>query len=283
MARECYRKEMIGCFGMPIDENPTVVIMDAAFRHMGLDYLYNGSEVAPQDLPQAVDAIRALHFLGANVTVPHKVAVMAQLDEIDPSARIIGAVNTIYWRADKLVGANTDGKGFVAALTGNQVEPAGKNYVILGAGGAAKAIAVELALAGAAKLTIVNRTAEKAEALARVVCENTAAQAVGVPWRGDYAVPSDTDVVVNATTMGLFPDRTVPALDFSSIQSHMLICDVIPNPPRTAFLERAQALGCRTLSGMAMLVQQGVIALKIWTGRDAPADVMLQALEAEFA
>lgn len=282
MAKECYRREMIGCFGMPIDENPTVVIMEAAFRKMGLDYIYNGSEVIPADLPRAVDAIRALHWLGANVTVPHKVTVMDHLDVIDESARIIGAVNTIYWKDGRLCGANTDGKGFVGALNKSAVQPAGKRYVILGAGGAAKAIAVELALAGAEKLTIVNRTVEKAESLAKTVRDNTPAQAEAAAWSGEYALPRDTNVVVNATSIGLFPDQTVPAVDFNTMTPEMLVCDVIPNPPTTPFLERAAQLGCRTLNGMSMLVQQGVIALKIWTGKDADADAMLGALEAEF-
>ncbi len=283
MSERSYRKELITCFGMPIDENPTIVIMDAAFQAMGLDYLYDGVLVQPEDLGDAVRAIKALHLKGSNVTVPHKVAVMEHLDHIEPDAALIGAVNTIYVKDGETWGANTDGKGFVTALREADLNPQGKTFVLLGAGGAAKAIAVELALAKAKKLTIVNRTLSKAQALAELINEKTDAEAHAVAWDHTYAIPADTEILVNCTNIGLSPDPNVPDVDFTTLRPETVVCDVIPNPPQTKFLQQAAAQGCRTLDGLSMLVNQGVIGLKIWTGQDAPAEIMKAALAEAFA
>ena len=283
MSKTCYRKDYFACFGDPIDENPTVVIMEPAFRALGINALYNGALVHPEDLEDAIKAIKALHMTGANITVPHKTAVMKYLDAVDADAELIDAVNTIYIKAGKLCGANTDGKGFLQSLRDENIPVKNTHATLLGAGGAAKAIAVELALAGAAKVNIVNRTPERGQKLVALLCEKTSAKAEYLPWNPAVKIPEDTQILINATNIGLYPDPSCPDIDFSTVHPGMIVCDVVPNPPKTPFLNQARSLGCKTLDGLSMLVNQGVIALKIWTGKDAPKELMQQALNKEFS
>lgn len=154
-----YRKELTGVFGYPVDENPTVVMIEAGFAALNLPWRYLNLKVPPKDLPSAVNGLRAMGFRGINLTIPHKCEVIKYLDEVADDARIMGAVNTVYVLDGRLIGANTDGKGFLRALNDDaKLNPAGKKFVVLGAGGAARAITVELALAGAAEIVIVNRS-----------------------------------------------------------------------------------------------------------------------------
>jgi len=279
-----YRQELTGVFGFPVDENPTVVMMEAAFRALSLPWRYLTLKVAPADLEAGIQGIRALGFRGLNLTIPHKVNVLQYLDDVTAEARIMGAVNTIYREQDRLIGTNTDGKGFLQALRQDaQMDPVGKRFMLLGAGGAARAIAVELALAGAAELEIVNRDEGRARALVALLRENTQAQVSYRPWNDKVAIPENIAGLVNATSIGLYPDvAALPNLDFRTIRSGLVVCDVIPNPPHTRFLKEAEARGALTLDGLGMLVYQGAIAFKLWTGEDAPVEVMKQALSVEF-
>ena len=278
------RHELVGAFGDPIDENPTGLMMERAFAAAGLNWRYQLLRVRATDLATAVAGVRALNFCGFNLTLPHKVAVLRHLDAVAPDAALIGAVNTVRRVGDRLIGENTDGKGFLRAVCEDAgADPAGKRVVFLGAGGAARAMAVELALAGAAHITVVNRSPERGAELVSVLREKTPAQAEFVTWQGDYAVPADADILVNATSIGLYPDVTaLPAVDMTTLRPGLLVCDVIPNPPRTAFLEAAAARGARTLDGLGMLVYQGATAFKLWTGVEPDVAVMRRALEAAF-
>ncbi|RMG63912.1 MAG: shikimate dehydrogenase [Chloroflexi bacterium] len=280
-----YRHEIVGVFGDPVDENPAILMFEAAFKAKGLRWRYQNFHVRAEDLGAAMAGIRAMRFRGINLTLPHKIAGLRYLDRITPEAALIGAVNTIVRDGDALIGANTDGKGFLMALKLNaNLDPTGKRVVVLGAGGAARAIAVELALAGVRRVTIANRTAQRGEALAQLINDKTSAQAEFAWWRGDYTLPEDTDIVVNATGIGLFPHMDdKPGVNMDSIKPGMLVCDVVPHPPRTRFLIEATAKGAKTLDGLGMLVYQGAIAFTIWTGQDAPVDVMRQALAEVFA
>jgi len=277
-----FKPELCCLFGKPVAENPTQPMIEAAFRHHGLDWRYVQFEIEPDQLADAVRGMRAMGFRGGNVTTPHKVAIVKHLDRIAESASLMGAVNCIVRRGKELVGENTDGKGFVQSLR-SKTDPAGKRVVLLGAGGAARAIAVELALAGVRSLTIVNRSRERARELAGLLRSNAKAVAEAVAWEGDYKVPAEADVVVNATSIGLFPDvqARVP-LDLSTLAPRMMVADVIPNPPETRLLREARARGCATLDGLGMLVNQGVIGFKAWTGIDAEPSVMRKALEDVF-
>ncbi|MFO0844914.1 MAG: shikimate dehydrogenase [Gemmataceae bacterium] len=283
MAARSFKQELVGVFGQPVAENPTQVMVEAAFRQMGLDWRYLTIEVAPADLPAAVAGLRAMGFRGVNCTLPHKVAVLPLLDELTPAARAIGAVNCVVRQGDRLLGDNTDGKGFLQSVTGHG-PVAGKRVVLLGAGGAARAIGVELLRDGTGSITVVNRSEARGRELVAVLDAVAPGRSSFVPWRGDYAVPAGTHVVVNATSIGLYPDveARVP-LDVATLTPGMLVCDVIPNPPRTRLVRDAEARGCVTLDGLGMLVNQGVIGTRLWTGRDPDPGVMRQALLDAFA
>lgn len=274
-----FLQPLTGSFAMPAGENPTVAMIEAAFRHHGLNWRYINCEVAPEDLGEAVRGARAMGWRGFNCSIPHKVAVLEHLDGLGESAEIIGAVNTVVRQEDgRLIGENTDGKGFVRALS-QITDPAGKRMVLLGAGGAARAVAVEMALAGVKHVTVVNRGRERGETVAALVNERTPAEATYHPWDSAFAIPEGTSIVVNATSIGLYPDiDAIPEVDPDSLTPDMVVADGIPNPPLTKFLEAAQARGCKTADGLGMLVGQGVIGLKYWTGIDADASVMRQAL-----
>lgn len=280
-----YKAELVGVFGHPVAENPTIVMQEAAFQALNLNWRYLTIEVYPEDLADAFKGLRAMNMRGINLTIPHKVEVLKYLDEIAPDAALMGAVNTVRRDGDKLIGENTDGKGFIRSLRQDAgVDPAGKKLVILGAGGAARAIGVEAALAGAQQITIVNRSAARGEALTALLNEKTETSALFVKWDTVYAVPADTDVLVNATSIGLFPNvDEKPPINFDTITPTMTVCDVIPNPPSTPFLREAAARRATTLDGLGMLVYQGAIGFTMWTGLEAPVAVMRRALQAVFA
>jgi shikimate dehydrogenase len=222
-------------------------------------------------------------WVGFNCSIPHKVAVIEHLDGLGESAEVIGAVNCVVRRDGRLIGENTDGQGFLTSLR-TVVDPAGKSIVVLGAGGAARAIAVETALAGASSITVVNRDRRRGDELVSLLRDRTPAGAQFVPWDGTYHVPETADVVVNATSVGLFPDVDARLdVDLATLAARMTVADVIPNPPITRFLREAQARGCTVLDGTGMLVNQGVLSIRHWTGIDADAAVMRRTIEEIFA
>lgn len=281
-APRSFKQELVSVFGQPVAENPTQLMIERAFAHHGLDWRYLTIEVAPEGLKNAVLGLRAMGFRGGNLTIPHKVAVIQYLDRTTEAAGLMGAVNCIVRDGDELVGENTDGKGFVQSLR-EVTDPAGKRVVIFGAGGAARAIAVETALAGAKHFTIVNRSQERAESLVRLLQDRLNVAAQLVRWEADYDVPDSTNVVINATSIGLFPDVDAHiAVNAGTLKPGLVVADVIPNPPKTRFVRDAQARGCTVLDGLGMLVNQGVIGFKLWTGIDPDPNVMRKALEEVF-
>ena len=197
-----FKQELVGCFGQPVAENPTQAMVEAAFRHHGLDWRYLTIEVAPAGLAAAVAGARAMGFRGFNCTIPHKLAVIPHLDGLGDSAALMGAVNCVVVRDGRLIGENTDGKGFVAGVR-RLADPAGMRMVLLGAGGAARAIAVEMALVGVRHVTVVSRNAAQGRDLAELLDAKTSASVTHAAWSGDYAVPAGADIVVNATQVGL--------------------------------------------------------------------------------
>jgi shikimate dehydrogenase len=257
-------------------------MIEAAYRHHGIDARYLNCEVAPEVLGDAVRGALAMGWAGFNCSIPHKVAVIEHLDGLGDSAAVIGAVNCVVRRGDRLIGENTDGQGFLAALR-TVVDPAGRSLLLFGAGGAARAIAVEAALAGAGPITVVNRDRRRGAELVAHLNADTRAAAEPVPWDGTYRVPAGTDIVVNATSVGLFPDVDARLdLDPDTLRPPMVVADVIPNPPSTPLLRDAQRRGCTVLDGMGMLVNQGVISIRHWTGVDADPAVMRRKLEELF-
>lgn len=280
-----YRAELVGVFGDPVDGNPTGVMEEAAFAAKGLNYRYLTLKVTDEDFDDAMKAIRAFHMKGMNLTMPHKIKVIPKLDELSRAAQIIGAVNTIVVREDgTLFGENTDGKGFVQALKNRGISPKGKKVMIFGAGGAAKAISVECALAGAEKVTVVNRTKEKADELAEVIRSHTKAEADSMRWMPCHAIPEGTDIVINATCVGFAPNCSEkPDIDYNTLTPEMIVCDVVFNPCDTLFLKTAAEHGAVTVRGLGMLACQGALNFTLWTGVEAPLEIMEEQLRREFS
>ena len=277
-----FKQELTAAFGQPISENPTQAMVEAAYRHHGLDWRYLTIEVAQDGLEAAVAGARAMGFAGFNCTIPHKVKVIEYLDGLGESASLMGAVNCVVQRDGKLIGENTDGKGFVESLK-ELTNPEGKSVVMFGAGGAARAIGVEVALAGASSITVVNRSVERGEELTRLLNDRVPAEANFVSWDSTFNIPEGTDVVINATSIGLFPDVDA-RLNFNidTLNEAMVVADVIPNPPQTNLVKDARAKGCKVIDGLGMLVNQGVIGIRYWTGVDPDPRVMRAALEEIF-
>ncbi|MCA9161374.1 MAG: shikimate dehydrogenase [Planctomycetales bacterium] len=265
--------------GQPVAGNPTQFMMERAFAAANLDWRYLTLEVPPENLAEAIAGLRAMGFQGGNFTIPHKVAVIEHLDGLSEAAELMGAVNCINRQSDgRLIGENTDGKGFVQSLR-ELTDPADKRVVIMGSGGAARAIAVELGLNKVASITIVNRTAERGQSLVDLLNERVKVAAELVVLEGDYAVPEDTDIFINATSIGLGDAEARVPVAVDSLRPEMIVADVIFNPPETQLLRDAARQGCRTLDGLGMLVNQAVIGFKIWTGVDPDPVVMREALE----
>lgn len=277
-----YRAELTGLFGDPVDENPTGVMMEAGFREQGLNYRYITMRVEQGHLKEAMEAVRIFGMRGVNLTIPHKVDVLPFLDELSPAAEITGAVNSVLNEDGKLIGENTDGKGFVTSLMEKDVFLTGKTVTILGAGGAARAVAVECALSGAEQIHIINRNEDRGKELADLLKERTSACADYIPWVETASIPGDTEILVNCTCVGLYPDTGRPDISYEQITEKMTICDVVFNPPETGFLKEAEKRGAKTINGLGMLVNQGILNYSLWTEHMAPKAVMEEALEQEF-
>lgn len=277
-----FLSQLTGCFAQPVDENPTVVMVEAAYRHHGLNARYINIEVGPDNLGGVVAGAKAMGWIGFNCSIPNKLAVIKHLDGIGESASVIGAVNCAVLRDGKFIGENTDGKGFLKSLEG-VIDLAGKTVVMFGAGGAARAVGVELALAGASKIIVVNRDEVRGKILVDLINTKTKTAAEFVSWSSKFSIPAGTDIVINSTSIGLFPDIDAQLnIDFDTLRAGIVVADVIPNPPKTHLLREAKARGCVTLDGLGMLVNQGVIGIKYWTGIDADPGVMRKALEEVF-
>jgi shikimate dehydrogenase len=265
-----FRHELTGSFSQGSDSNPTVAMVEASFKANNLHYRYVNCEVNPDQLEAAVQGARAMNWKGFNCSIPHKVEVIKYLDGLGESAALIGAVNCAVNRNGKLIGENTDGKGFLKSFL--EITPAtDKTIVLLGAGGAARAIAVELALAGAKKFYVVNRSRARGEELTALLNDKTSATAEFVEWNKTYSIPQDAEVVINSTSMGMVNTEGKQDLNFDSIRTGMLAADVIVNPPQTYFLDEAGKRGATTLQGLGMVVNQAVIGIKYWTGVDVDA------------
>ena len=279
-----YRADLVGVLGDPVAGNPTGAMTEAGFASAGLNWRYITVRVLPEALDDAMAGVRAFNMRGVNLTMPHKINVLRHMDALSEAARVIGAVNTVVVRPDgTLLGENTDGKGFVQSLRDVGLTPEGKAVTLLGAGGAARSIGVECALAGARRITVINRDAGRGQALADTINAHTAAHAEYTPWQGTAKIPEGTDILVNATCVGLFPDSDAcPDVDFEGVHPGMTVCDVVFNPVETPFLQSAARRGARCVDGLGMLVNQGCINYTLWTGLPAPKAVMYEALKAEF-
>ena len=272
--------------GWPISHSRSPVIHGHWIKQLGLRGAYVPLAVNPVALPQALSGLSALGFAGCNLTLPHKVDALACVHQLDDVARQIGAVNTVVVNPDgSLRGTNTDAFGYIQSL--HEAQPSWQARqgaaVVLGAGGAARAIGVELALAGASHITLVNRSAERGQALATLLRDKAKIACDLVIGSADAKIPEGTDVVINATSIGLYPDVNARLpLDTSGLKASMVVADVIPNPPTTRLVREAREKGCKVIDGLGMLVNQGVIGIKHWSGIDPDPAIMRKALEDVF-
>ena len=275
------RTQLVGLLGYPIEHTLSPAMHNAGFDALGLNYCYLPLPVAPAELGAAVAGLAAMGFVGANVTIPHKQSVMAYLDEISAEARAIGAVNTIEFHDGRRIGHNMDGAGFLEALTRRNIAVGGIRSLVMGAGGAARAVVYALLQAGS-EVTILNRTPARAEVLAEALqpyAGGVRLSAGPLDAETIAALAAETDLVVNTTSLGMTPNvdgnpwpATVP------FPAGVVAYDLVYAPLDTAFLRAAQTAGARTIDGLQMLLFQGILAFEMWTGHAAPVDVMLSEL-----
>lgn len=271
------------CIGDPVVGNPTQHMVEYAFRTMGFPGRYLTSRVTKEELAPALWGLRALAFAGGNVTAPHKQTVLQYLDELSESALLCKAVNTIVRRSDgTYYGDNTDGKGFLQSLKDRNFPVKDKKIVILGSGGAASAIATELVLAKAKEVVLVNRTEDRSRSIAKRLAGIRATILTVDRWEGSYRIPSDADIVVQATSVGLFSPTSCVDVTFPKGNNSLIACDVVFNPVQTLFIQRAQEAGYTPVDGLGMLVNQGVLAIQQWTGKEPDRKGMRSALEEAF-
>ena len=267
------KTKVYGIIGDPIEHTMSPIMHNAAFKKLGIDCWYLPFRVRKEELGKAIEGMRALNISGLNVTIPHKVAVIPFLDKLDPMARKIGSVNTIVNDDGVLTGYNTDATGFLQALLEKGIRPEGKNIVILGAGGASRAISFILAERGG-NLVILNRTLDKAKEwvsrLSKIL--NREAKALKLDEENLVVAMEKADILINATSVGMSPDETlVPA---QLLKPGLIIFDIVYNPIKTRLLREAEAAGGQTISGLDMLVWQGAMAFEKWTGKAAPLELM---------
>ena len=279
--------KVVGILGWPVAHTLSPIMHNAAFAALGLNWVYVPLPIEPERIQHAVGSLLALNFAGANVTVPHKQAIMRYLDEIDPVAQAIGAVNTIALQNGRTRGYNTDGHGFLQSLLEAGFRPDGARCLVLGAGGAARAVVYALADAGARAIAVYNRTVERAaflvedlkSAFPRVVFTFEALSPQSL-----RAANHHFELVVNTTSLGMTPyAETTPWPAEIPLPEAAAICDLVYNPLKTRFLQQAEAAGLTAIDGVGMLVHQGARAFQIWTGQAAPADLMRRAVLDELA
>lgn len=276
---ETFLSELTGSFSTPSGGNPTVAMIEAAYKHHKLNFRYINCEVLPKDLSNAVLGARAMNWAGFNLSIPHKVSVIQYLDGLGQSAQIMGAVNCVVNRDGKLIGENTDGKGFLQAF--KKVDsPSGKKIAILGAGGAARAIAVELALDGVKDFMIINRDEKRGQDLVSLLKTKLQVSAQFVAWSAKFKIPDSIDVLINATSVGMADSGSYDLdIDLTSIKKTMIVADVIVNPPQTNLLKSASSIGAKTIDGLGMVVNQAVICVKYWTNFDVKPTIMHAELQ----
>ena len=276
------KTSVFGIFGHPVEHTFSPGMHNAAFAKIKRDACYVPFAVAPVDLGRAVRAVVPLGIRGLNITIPHKETIIPFLDDLTDDARMIGAVNTIEVNRGKLIGHNTDGRGFLRSLRAETgFRPKGKTILMVGSGGAARAVGINLALSGARTIILCDLDTVKAVKLSRDIQNKTATRVKVVdPEDLEKSAPV-AECIINATPLGLKPGDPLP-IPRHLIRKDQLICDLVYNPLRTPLLKAARSAGADTLSGIGMLLYQGVIAFEIWTGGKAPVNVMKAALAGQI-
>jgi len=269
------KTRVYGVIGDPIEHSLSPVIHNAAFAALGLESVFLAFRVKPAEVGNAVSGMRALGIHGLNVTMPHKTTVIPHLDEVDKTARFLNAVNTIHNKNGKLWGFNTDGVGALKALRENGVDPKGKKVLLLGAGGASRAIAYTIAHE-ADELVILNRTVKPAKELARqlrqLLPKKISAEALSPETIEDNLM--DSEVLINATSIGMKPNVNETPVNPKWLRTNLAVMDIVYNPLETKLAKIAKEAGAKVVSGVEMLIYQGAASFEIWTGKSAPIQVM---------
>lgn len=265
--------------GDPIEHSLSPVMYNAAFRHLKMDAVYVAFKVEKENLKGALKGMRSLGICGMNVTMPHKTAIINYLDEIDPTAKFVGAVNTVLNKNGKLAGFNTDGVGTIKALKENGVDPKGKKFLLLGAGGAGRAIAFQLARE-ADELTILNRDPNKAKLLAGMLQKKFKTKVIGNGLT--YNILKERlkkmDVLINATSVGMHPHEDQTLVEKALLRPELVVMDIVYKPVETKLLKDAKSVGAKVIHGIDMLVFQGAASFEVWWNRSAPIGVMSSAI-----
>lgn len=275
--------KLFALIGDPVGQSLSPAMHNAAFRALGLNCAYITLRVPKPTLANAIAGVRALGIAGLNVTIPHKINIISLLDELDESANLVGAVNTVKNNRGKLIGFNTDGEGALRALEEKIGSVKGKEVVLLGAGGAARAIAFSLARAGA-RLTIANRTVPRAQALASAVEQklSTNVKVASLNRAELTKALKNVDVLINATSVGMHPKIDKTLVRANMMRRGLVVYDIVYKPLRTKLLREARRAGGKTIDGLGMLVHQGALAFEIWTGKRAPIKIMKAAAKREL-
>lgn len=270
--------KIVGVIGFPIEHTISPAIHNAAFAALGLDCVYLPFAVRPENLAQAIAGLSPLGIIGINVTIPHKESVIQYLDEVSHEAKRIGAVNTVAIKSERLIGYNTDGKGFVRALKEERkIDIQGKKIVILGAGGAGRAVAVQSSLERAEKLIIFDKENERAKRLAADIKKDIPQLCVEAVSR-DKIKPNlnEADILINATPVGMNAGDEL-IINPQWLLPRTLVFDLVYNPQETRLMQAARERGCSVVGGLGMLIHQGALSFELWTGKKAPLDVMRKA------
>tara|TARA_B100002003_G_scaffold67093_1_gene62427 strand:+ start:463 stop:1338 length:876 start_codon:yes stop_codon:yes gene_type:complete len=271
------KTKVCGLIGDPVEHSMSPVMHNAAFRELGLDYLYVPFRVKKEEIGKAIDGMRALNLRGLNITIPHKVAIIPLLDELDPLAEKIGAVNTIVNNDGVLRGYNTDASGLLQSMWTNGIEPRDKNIVIIGAGGASRAVTFILA-DKKARLVILNRIQELdwAKELASRITQTfrQKIEALELTRENLAKVLNKADILLNATNAGMSPNTEETPVDADLLRPELVVYDIVYNPSKTRLLREAEMINAKTIGGLDMLTWQGALAFQMWTGRKAPVELM---------
>lgn len=276
------KTRIFGLFGYPVAHSFSPGMHNAAFEKLKMDACYVPFAVPPERLADAARAAAPLNIQGLNVTVPHKERIIPFLDGLSREAELIGAVNTVEMKEGKLIGHNTDGRGFLRSLKEEAgFNPKNKCFLIVGSGGAARAVGFSLAIAGASRVLFRDIESRKADILASDIYKKTGVEARSISGEAVADAAPGADCVINATPLGLKKGDSLP-VPGELIQADHLVCDLVYNPPTTPLLKAAKAKKAKILPGIGMLLYQGVIAFEIWTGRQAPVAVMKAALSRQI-
>ncbi len=269
--------------GHPLGHTLSPLMHNTAFQELGLPYYYEAEDVPPDGLAEVVGRFRAEGVVGLSVTIPHKEAILPFLDEVDEEVERLGAANTVVLVEGRFVGTNTDGIGFMRSLKEDGgYDPEGRSAVVLGAGGAARAVAAHLALSGADSVVIANRTLSRAERLATDLARAVGRQCFEpLPLEATATAEAirQADCLINATSVGMAGDRRLP-VPAALIEPHLVVYDIVYRPLVTPLLEAALARGASIINGLGMLVYQGAEAFRRWTGQEMPIDIVRSTLEA---